>query len=181
MQFTLPKVCLLLAGIIAGMGIMIAVQRTTQQEAPKEVASQQTERPAEQNTISPEQVSIPAPSIGASQAMAPQGGAPLQQDAAQPRMPGSIAGRIMEYDQTVSGYPIVTGRRAVDSDANGSTAYGGTSEINMANATYNAPVALDENGQVVTPEPRTIGRNGLISNPPMDPPSSKGRAYSRAY
>lgn len=181
MQLTLPKVCLLLAGIIVGMGIMIAVQRTTQPEAQKEVAAQQTERPPEQNTISPEPVGAPAPSIGPSQAMAPQGGAQPQQDAVQPRMPGSVAGRMMEYEQTASGYPIVTGRRAVDSDANGSTAYGGTSEINMANATNNAAVAVNENGEVVTPEPRPIGRNGLISNPAVDPPSSKGTAYRHAY
>jgi len=182
MQFTLPKVCLLLIGIIAGMAIMIAMQRTAQQSEGNKAVAQQTETSAEQSKTVSQPFGTEVPSSGAAQALGTQTAAPQPPpDAALPRMPGAVSGRMMEYEQTTSGYPIAIGRRAVDSDANGSTAYGGTSEKNIENATNNAPVALDENGTVVTPEPRQIGRNGMISNPCMDPASVKGKAYSHAY
>lgn len=56
----------------------------------------------------------------------------------------------VEYSETTSGYPVAVGRRAVD---------------------YSGPVSLP---------PQQVGRNGLLSNPPVDPPSTRGAAYGRA-
>lgn len=69
------------------------------------------------------------------------------------------------YSETSSGYPIVTGSRAVD---------WGTQQV-----TY----VLDQQGEasqlVINGQP--VGRNGLISNPCVDPASTKGLSYSRSY
>ncbi|HEY9783875.1 MAG TPA: hypothetical protein V6D17_00645 [Candidatus Obscuribacterales bacterium] len=54
--------------------------------------------------------------------------------------------------ETVSGYPIYTGDKAID-----------------------YPIPMPPNPHC------TIGRNGLQSNPCVDPPSCKGRAYRTAY
>lgn len=49
--------------------------------------------------------------------------------------------------------------------------------------TSGAPRAIDWQGENPLPHDpdRTPGRNGLIGNPPVDPPSCHGRAYSSSY
>ncbi|HEY9774220.1 MAG TPA: hypothetical protein V6C81_10515 [Planktothrix sp.] len=49
----------------------------------------------------------------------------------------------------------------------------------VALQTYNNPGGIEGTSGSVTASPYwTIGSNGLIGNPPVDPPSSHGRAYS---
>ena len=66
------------------------------------------------------------------------------------------------YSETASGYPISTGGRAVD----------------FTN-TQTGPIESFEPDSRLAPQP--IGRNGLLSNPSVDPPSSRGHAYSMGY
>ena len=84
-----------------------------------------------------------------------------------------VDGRQLEFSQTASGYPINVGRRAVDSNDPEQAASnpigsgvtqdpGGWRTDNVTNAQY-------------------IGSKGLIENPNVDPPSTHGRSYSRAY
>lgn len=68
--------------------------------------------------------------------------------------------------QTTSGYSIVTGSRAIDSP--------GVQVVESGQ-----PVVINEQGSIVSLESQPVGRNGLLSNPPVDPPSSKGRAYTQ--
>lgn len=66
------------------------------------------------------------------------------------------------YSETGSGYPIITGGRAVDSPS---------VIIPQSTTVIYGPVD-DLPGQV-------IGRNGLLANPAVDPSSSHGLAYNR--
>jgi hypothetical protein len=70
------------------------------------------------------------------------------------------------YSDSTSGYPISSGGRAVGSG------------VPQTNTTT---VYVDQGGNVVpAPPPQAVGRNGLLSNPPVDQPSSHGTAYSRS-
>lgn len=70
------------------------------------------------------------------------------------------------YSDSTSGYPISSGGRAV-----------GSGVPQMSTTT----VYVDQGGNVVpSPPAQAVGRNGLLSNPPVDPPSSHGTAYSRS-
>lgn len=81
----------------------------------------------------------------------------------------SIEGRYVQYSESTSGYPIIAGRRAVDYNSSGAITPSGNA------------IMVDETGTILQQTPRPIGRNGLIGNPCVDPPSSHGTAYSRAY
>jgi hypothetical protein len=81
----------------------------------------------------------------------------------------NVGERKLEYGQTISGYPIVTGRRAVD-------------------AVDPAQVQDTATGYGVTNDPGgwradgvQLNSRGLIENPADDPPSTRGASYSRAY
>jgi hypothetical protein len=105
----------------------------------------------------------------------------------------AFPGREIETGQTTSGYPIVVGRRAVDSGDETQTSSLETSGAapGMVMQAYQAPVAVP--AQTVTVyqsgapdygdnDPyRRLDRRGLIGNPPVDPISSHGAAYSRSY
>ena len=70
------------------------------------------------------------------------------------------------YSDSTSGYPISVGGRAVGSGVPQTTS---------------TTVYVDQGGNVLPAPPmQAIGRNGLLSNPPVDPPSSHGTAYSRS-
>lgn len=62
--------------------------------------------------------------------------------------------------ESTSGYPITMGRRAVDSAF---------------------VVAPDSSSSITEVPPQPVGRNGLLSNPCVDPPSTHGAAYGRRY
>jgi hypothetical protein len=68
------------------------------------------------------------------------------------------------YSESSSGYPIYTGGRAIDSEAEP-----------MVNP--ETTVGEDEQGSMSQP----VGRNGLLANPCVDPMSSKGKAYSSSW
>jgi hypothetical protein len=74
------------------------------------------------------------------------------------------------YSETASGYPIYTGGRAVDS-------LPAQIPVQFQQAESQNQVILPDAGQ----EAQQVGRNGLIANPCVDPPSSHGLAYSRPY
>src|SRR5205823_2445762 len=66
----------------------------------------------------------------------------------------------VSLSETTSGYPIITGTRAVDSP----------------------PVVIPYNGGPMEEAlPQPIGRNGLLANPCSDPISAHGAAYGRSY
>lgn len=125
--------------------------------------------PAEQAGIEAPPPAVAAPVASAAPTPAPAETVAAQEVSAQ-STEGSYTppGRMLEYTQSASGYPIIVGRKAVD--------YGAE-----AVEVGNQPVAIDESGALVDQEVRPIGRNGLIGNPSVDPPSSKGAAYGRAY
>lgn len=83
-------------------------------------------------------------------------------------------GRQLEYTQSHSGYRIAVGRRAVDyEDPNQTRA--------LPPGTIDPGATAGWAADNETVSPQRIGRNGLVSNPPVDPPSSHGYAYSRSY
>lgn len=69
----------------------------------------------------------------------------------------------MTYSETTSGYPIYTGRRAVDSSA--------LPVETTESASMNEEATMSQ----------SVGRNGLLANPCVDPASSKGKAYSSSW
>ncbi len=69
----------------------------------------------------------------------------------------------MTYSETTSGYPIYTGRRAVDSSAQ--------PVETVESAPINEEATMSQ----------SVGRNGLLANPCVDPASSKGKAYSGSW
>ena len=77
--------------------------------------------------------------------------------------PGSVSPGV-NYSQTTSGYPIYTGGRAVDSP-------GLATQIPCQSQPMLVPMLPS----------LPVGRNGLLSNPCVDPASCRGLAYSRHY
>jgi hypothetical protein len=162
-RIPISALLLLAAGIVIGIAVMLLVPRTepTTTEKPAEVAATaESAQTAARPDLAPappvSSVDMPPP-VNTSHLVPP----PVGTNA-------SVAGRHMEYSESTSGYPIAVGRRAVDSTPEGF--------VTSGNA-----VLLDESGAIMDPEPRPIGRNGLVGNPSVDPPSSRGAAYGRAY
>jgi hypothetical protein len=85
----------------------------------------------------------------------------------------SIPGRELDYGQTASGYPISTGRRAVD--------YFDSAQGRVINTGVDPSATAGWAADDYSVPAQRLGRNGLVANPSVDPPSSHGAAYSRSY
>jgi hypothetical protein len=68
-----------------------------------------------------------------------------------------------ESGATIAGHLVDTSRRAVDYPFSG------------------VPMSEPPAEQEQSLPPQEVGRNGLLSNPSVDPPSSRGAAYSRVW
>lgn len=146
------------SGLLAGTLIMAAVQGLYSNNQPNQIPeSQAAEAPADAEAASefsgqphktPRPHYLPEPNPVA-KALAQLDCGQIEANDAMMINPGQ------SYAETVSGYPIYTGARAVDP----------------------LPVSRDESQL----PPQVPGRNGLLGNPCADPPSSHSTAYSRSY
>lgn len=112
---------------------------------------------------------------------------PWHPDAATSAASYSYPGRDIEVSKTVSGYPIVVGRRAVDScdpqpaqESSNISFAAPQSQVVENNGGYEV-YANGSSNRDLGIMPQRVGRNGLIENPPVDPPSCQGAAYGRSY
>lgn len=168
-------IALVLAGALVGIAITVAVQNSSKDSgnANKMQVAESAQVQEQATSAATASVSQPAPQAAAPQSLPPmpsQTSAGTWQQApaaaAAAAQPSYVPeGRNIEYANTVSGYTIYTGRRAVDSEE--------------APTYSSGAAATDETGSVVAPASQPIGRNGLRGNPCVDPASTFGSAYGR--
>ncbi|MBX9685423.1 MAG: hypothetical protein K2X27_01900 [Candidatus Obscuribacterales bacterium] len=155
------------SGILLGAAIMAAVQHfsteptTLAETSPSAGQASEQTKSAQTMPASPYPVAagLAALNAASNQNPAPAQGMIVQTNDGQniQLAPGT------SYSETNSGYPICTGRRAVDW------------------APASIPAQDYQNQEIDQGPPQPIGRNGLLANPSSDPPSSHGLAYSRSY
>ncbi|HEY9790348.1 MAG TPA: hypothetical protein V6D22_08115 [Candidatus Obscuribacterales bacterium] len=163
------------ASFAAGMSVMAlsghlssgSTKQAAAAESTREASSGVAEMPAQSVECGNQRIPAPPPPVAAA------GG--VQEEAAgssiSPTM--SIPGRQLDYGQTASGYPIATGRKAVD--------YYDSAQGRVINTGVDPGATAGWAADDYSVPAQRLGRNGLVSNPCVDPPSSHGAAYSRAY
>jgi hypothetical protein len=149
----------------AGIGFILACEQFQAQNGKQSAA-----QPAAENASVPSVAPVHAMEMGGELIPAPLH-AGTQASYQRGRDP-SVFGSNVESGQTVSGYPMAAGRKAVEYIDPQQGAYTGAQDPSTT-----AGWAPDD----YTVAAQRVGRNGLVSNPCVDPPSSHGAAYSRSY
>jgi hypothetical protein len=185
---TLTKnpVFLLCAGALCG-GLIVFVVSHSHAGSPGAASAGEQRQDAEHTAVP----------VAASFSGSPQQNIPPPMQTAIPTAPDlQWPGRDIERWQSTSGYPIVVGRRAVDSGdavpaptiepssgapgmvAQTVPAYQGQPATTFQTVTVYQSAAPDYGDSDYY---RRLDSRGMVGNPPVDPISSHGAAYSRSY
>jgi hypothetical protein len=187
-------IILVVVGVIVGIATTLCAQKWL-------AASHKPSSPPPMASLSAKSLLPESSGAGACLASQPSFGAPSSQEMEQPgQLRVTLSkGKVLtvpagvQVSETISGYPICVGSRAVDYNQAQSqspspvyvtpvvVAPPGTQIVPAAPQYYvnSQLVLVDENGNLVAPTARPVGRNGLVSNPCVDPPSTRGAAFDR--